>query len=382
MSDSGEKTEKATPRHLKKVREDGGLQKSQDLTGWISLAAGAALLPTLMDAAGRNGREQIATLRDLVNQPSVGEIVGFLGRSLQGVVWTLLPFMLAIMLVAILVNIIQGKGVFPSAKHLKPKLQNLNLVKGVKKIAGVQALWNGLKALLKTIAVGFVLYLIISGVMEIMGAAGHMSGQDIVNYGTDKMWLLIWASIIAGIIVSILDALFIFKKNQKQTKMSKQEVKEEYKQEEGDPQIKSQRRSRAMQMSRNRMMSDASDADVVVVNPTHYAVALKYEPGQGAPRVVAKGVDHLASRIREVALDNRVPMVEDVALARTLYTTADVGVEIPEELYTAVAQVLAFCLLLKRRGARGGVHKMPEHLFAQMAPHEPAGNERQSSGTS
>ena len=124
-------------------------------------------------------------------------------------------------------------------------------------------------------------------------------------------------------------------------------------------------------MSRNRMMNDAAEADVVVVNPTHYAVALKYEPGQGAPKVVAKGVDHLASRIREIALDNRVPMVEDVALARTLYSTAEIGVEIPEELYTAVAQVLAFCLLLKKRGARGGIHKMPQDLFAQMAPRDP-----------
>lgn len=363
MSDSGEKTEKATPHHLKKVREDGGLQKSQDLTGWISLAAGAAMLPMLMNEAANSGRNQVMAIRQLVHEHSINEIVAYLGLSLQGIVWTLLPFMLAIMLVAIIVNIIQGKGVFPSAKHLKPKLQNLNVIKGVKKVVGVQALWNGLKALLKTVAVGLVLYVIIAGVMEIMGAAGHMSGQDIVNYGTGKMWFLIWASIIAGIVVSILDALFIFKKNQKQTKMSKQEVKEEYKQEEGDPQIKSKRRSRALQMSRSRMMNDTADADVVVVNPTHYAVALKYEPGQGAPKVVAKGADHLASRIREIALDNRVPMVEDVALARTLYSTATVGMEIPEELYTAVAQVLAFCLLLKKRGARGGVHKMPGNLF-------------------
>lgn len=366
MSDSGEKTEKATPQHLKKVREEGGLQKSQDLTGWISLAAGAALLPTVISSAANNGREQLTTLKYLVSDPSLGEILAFLGQSLMSVLWTLLPFMLAIMLVAVLVNIIQGKGVFPSAKHLKPKLQNLNVIKGIKKIVGVQPLWNGLKALIKTIAVGVVLYVIISGVMEIMGAAGHMSGYDIVNYGNGKMWFLIWASVIAGIVVSVLDALFIFKKNQKQTKMSKQQVKEEYKQEEGDPQIKSQRRSRAMAMSRNRMMSDTAEADVVVVNPTHYAVALKYEPGQGAPKVVSKGVDHLASRIREVALDNRVPMVENVALARTLYSTAPVGMEIPEELYTAVAQVLAFCLLLKKRGARGGVHKMPDYLFDQM----------------
>lgn len=363
MSDSGEKTEKATPQHLKKVREEGGLQKSQDLTGWISLAAGAALMPTLIASASSNARDQLAQAVDFKQMPSTTEIVRMLGISMWSILWTLLPFMLAIMLVAILVNIIQGKGVFPSAKHLKPKLQNLNVVKGIKKVVGLQPLWNGMKALLKTLAVGVVLYVIISGVMEVMGAAGRMSMWDLVEYGYNKMWFLIWASVIAGVVVSVLDALFIFKKNQKQTKMSKQELKEEYKREEGDPLIKSQRRSRALAMSRNRMMNDAADADVVVVNPTHYAVALKYQPGEGAPKVVAKGVDHLASRIREIAIDNKIPQIEDVSLARTLYSTVPVGDGIPEELYTVVAQVLAFVLLLKRRGTRGGVHKMPSYLF-------------------
>lgn len=366
MSDSGEKTEKATPQHLKKVREEGGLQKSQDLTGWISLAAGAAMMPFMISAAGANAHNQVITALDLAKRGSLPEVVGFFGGALWTILLTLLPFMLAIMFVAVLVNIIQGKGVFPSSKHLKPKLQNLNLVKGVKKVVGVQAWWNGLKALLKTVAVGIVLYLIISGVMSLMSAAGRLSARDLVNYGTDKMWVLIWASVVAGIVVSVLDAMFIFKKNQKQTKMSKQELKEEYKREEGDPMIKSQRRSRALAMSRNRMMNDAAEADVVVVNPTHYAVALRYEPGRGAPKVVAKGVDHLASRIREVALDNRIPQVENIALARTLYSTVEVGTSIPEELYTAVAQILAFCLLLKKRGARGGVHKMPDYLFDKM----------------
>lgn len=366
MSDSGEKTEKATPRHLKKVREEGGLQKSQDLTGWIALAAGAAMMPSLINTAFENARFQALTAVNLKSTPTVDEMVQYFGSALQTIVWTLLPFMLAIMLVAVLVNIIQGKGVFPSAKRLKPKFQNFNIVKGFKRILGLQALWNGLKALLKTIAVGAVLYVIISGVTELMAAAGNMSLWNLIGYGYGKMWLLIWASVIAGIVVSVLDALFIFKKNQKQTKMSKQEIKEEYKQEEGDPMIKSQRRSRAIAMSRNRMIAEAADADVVVVNPTHYAVALKYEAGQGAPKVIAKGVDHVASRIREVAQDNRIPQVEEVSLARTLYSTVEVGTAIPEELYTAVAQVLAFVLILKKRGTRGGVHKMPSYLFEGM----------------
>ena len=365
MSDSGEKTEKATPRKMKKLREEGGLQKSQDLTGWISLAAGAALMPTLISTAGSNARTQVRQALDFSRLPSTEEIVSFLGRSLWGIVWTLLPFMLAIMIVAVLVNIIQGRGVFPSLKKLKPKFQNFNLVKGVKRVFGLQALWNGMKALIKTVAVGAVLYFVIVGVMDLMGLAGHVAALDLIQYGNDTMWVLLWASVVAGIVVSVLDALFIFRKNQKQTKMTKQEVKEEYKSEEGDPMVKSQRKALARAMTRNRMMADAAEADVVVVNPTHYAVALKYEVGKGAPKVVAKGVDHMASRIREIALDNKVPQVEDVALARTLYSTVNIGEDIPEELYTAVAQVLAFVMMLKKRGTRGGVHRLPEYLFGR-----------------
>lgn len=359
VSDSGEKTEKATPRKLKKVREEGGLQKSQDLTAWIALAGAGAVLPMVIRSGWETGQQQWREAMEFIRQPDLNRMSGFLGDSLWSVLTMLVPLLAVVTIIAVLVNIIQGGGVFPSLKKLKPKLQNFNLLKGMKRVFGVQALWNGLKALLKTIAVGVVLYFVIASMLGMMGVAGHMSLTDLVNYGWSKMWLLIWASIVGGIVMSILDALFIFKKNQKQTKMSKQEIKEEYKSTEGNPEIKAARRQRQMQMSRGRQMADTADADVVVVNPTHYAVALKYEPGQGAPKVVAKGVDHLASRIREIALDNKVPQVEDVALARTLYATVEVGTEIPEELYTAVAQVLAFCMMLKKRGTRGGVHRMP-----------------------
>lgn len=362
MSDSGEKTEKATPRKLKKVRQEGGLQKSQDLTAWISLAGAAAVLPLVGSSAYQAGREQINFLRELrTPEPDLNRVLDFLGDATWGILPTIIPLLLTVMLIAIIVNIVQGRGVFPSLKKLKPKFQNFNPVKGLKRVFGLQALWNGAKALLKTTAVGIVLYLVISSITDYMGLAGRLDTEALVNLVSGKLWLLIWASVIAGIALSFLDALFIFKKNQKQTKMSKQELKEEYKSTEGNPEIKSARRSRQMQMSRNRMMADTAEADVVVVNPTHYAVALRYDPGQGAPKVVAKGVDHLASRIREIALDNSVPQVEDVALARTLYATCEVGTEIPEELYTAVAQVLAFVMMLKKRGSAKGVHKMPTY---------------------
>jgi flagellar biosynthetic protein FlhB len=138
--------------------------------------------------------------------------------------------------------------------------------------------------------------------------------------------------------------------------MTKQEVKEEYKSNEGDPRLRGMRRARQLAMARSRMMGEVAKADVVVVNPTHVAVALRYDPVRGAPRVVAKGADHTAARIRAMAEEHRVPMVRDVPLARTLYQTCELGQEIPPELYTAVATVLAFIMTLKKRGSAAGVH--------------------------
>jgi flagellar biosynthetic protein FlhB len=154
------------------------------------------------------------------------------------------------------------------------------------------------------------------------------------------------------------DYAVVRKRNGKSLRMSKREVKDELKSSEGNPQMRGAIRSRAIAISRNRMIADVATADVVVLNPTHIAVALRYEAGQGAPRVVAKGGDHVAARIREAAARARVPMVEDVPLARTLYQVVEIGAEIPGDLFEAVARVLAFIMNLRRRGSASGSHKM------------------------
>jgi flagellar biosynthetic protein FlhB len=138
--------------------------------------------------------------------------------------------------------------------------------------------------------------------------------------------------------------------------MTKQEIKDEYKSAEGDPHVRGMRRARALAMARNRMMADVPTADVVVVNPTHVAVALRYDPARGAPRVVAKGADQVAARIRALAEQHRVPMVRDIPLARTLHKSCEIGQEIPPDLYKAVATVLAFIMTLKKRGSAAGTH--------------------------
>jgi flagellar biosynthesis protein FlhB len=143
----------------------------------------------------------------------------------------------------------------------------------------------------------------------------------------------------------------------KKLKMSKYEIQQEHKQSEGDPHIKAQRRATMLAMARNRMMSDVKDADVLLVNPTHVAVALKYEPEKGAPRVVAKGADEIATKLREIAAEARVPLVQDIPLARALHASCEIGQEVPAQLFTAVARVLAFVMHLTARGVVGGFHR-------------------------
>jgi flagellar biosynthetic protein FlhB len=164
---------------------------------------------------------------------------------------------------------------------------------------------------------------------------------------------------VAGLVMAGADYAMARRRTNKQTYMSKEDIKQEHKNTEGDPQLKGAIRSRQMAMSRNRMMAELPKADVVMVNPIHVAVALRYDPSRGAPRVIAKGAGAIAAKIREKASEYRIPMVEDVPLARLLYRTVELDQEIPPELYLAVARVLAFVMSLKARGSAAGLHRNP-----------------------
>lgn len=179
------------------------------------------------------------------------------------------------------------------------------------------------------------------------------------------------SAVVAGLILAAIDVFVVMRRNRKRTRMTKKEVKDENKSSEGDPLIRSQRRSRQLAMSRNRMMAAIVDADVVLVNPTHFAIALKYEPGKSAPRVVAKGAGVIALKIRERAETDRVPIVKDIPLTRALHSACDLGQEIPVELYNAVARVLAFVLALRTRGSaarRYGSDNGVAHVMNELVP--------------
>jgi flagellar biosynthetic protein FlhB len=192
---------------------------------------------------------------------------------------------------------------------------------------------------------------------QLVSSAGALPLSAITATFTDSAVLMIRVVAVTGLVIAIADYVIVRKRTMKELRMTKYEIQQEHKNSEGDPHVKAQRRATQMAMSRNRMMAEVADADVLLVNPTHVAVALKYEPDRGAPRVVAKGADEVAAKLRERAAEARVPLVQDVPLARALHASCEIGQEVPAQLFTAVARVLAFVMQLSARGVRGGFHR-------------------------
>ncbi len=352
-----ERTEQATHKRMKEVREKGQLSRSQDLTAWLGIGGAAAMMPAMIGRASQEGTDQLFTVGVIAANPEPQVALEVLGAGLGSFLDIAGPLFAVVVIVVLAGAAAQG-GV-----HLKKftgKYEQFNLVNGVKRVFGMQALWEGVKALLKTAVVGGVLYAVVQTMTPVLMSAGGLSVSTLLDSAADGATMLLQSAVLAGIALAIMDFYVVMMRNRKKTRMTKKEVKDENKNTDGDPLIKSQRRSRQLAMSRNRMIAAVSGADVVMVNPTHYAVAIKYEPGKSAPRVVAKGAGQVAARIREEAEATQVPIVQDIPLTRALHSACELGDEIPTELYTAVARVLAFVMALKKRGsAPSGVHTVP-----------------------
>ncbi|MBX9245162.1 EscU/YscU/HrcU family type III secretion system export apparatus switch protein [Actinotalea ferrariae] len=358
MSGGEDKTEKATPKRMKELRRDGALQRSQDVSAWLGIGVGALMLPVVLQSGSGAAVDQLSLVREVVANPTPELAVNALWDGMGSVLRTLAPMLGVVVLAAVVASAMQG-GIHISAKKLKPSFKQFNLAKGLKNTFGPQAGWNGAKAALKTAAIGIVLWTVVQGFVPLMLGSGTHSLSQILGAAGGGVADVIRTAVIAGLVLAALDVIVVMRRNRKQTRMSKKEIKDENKQAEGDPQLKGAIRSKQIAMSRNRMIAEVATADVVLVNPTHVAVALRYEPGKGAPRVVAKGAGHVAARIRAVAGDKRVPMVEDIPLARALHGACELNQEVPAHLFVAVAKVLAFVMALRRRGAAAGTHRAP-----------------------
>ncbi|GAA4158493.1 flagellar biosynthesis protein FlhB [Gryllotalpicola daejeonensis] len=356
MSDAQERTEKATERHLKEVRRKGRLTHSHDLPSWVALGASALTIPLVVGNAAQASVAQLLGVANVIADPDPARAVDALATGLSSVVPSLGALLGVAVLAIIASTLIQGGFRFRAPQF---KGENLNLAKGVTRLFGGQAMWQGAKSLLKAGGVGLALWLVVRALEPELLASGARSTSSLVGVAEKSVtWLLI-AAIAAGLVIAAFDVLVVMRRNRKQTMMTKREVRDEMKNTEGDPLVRQQRRARHLAATRGSMVQAVESASVVLVNPTTYAVALLYEPGASAPRVVAKGQGELAARIRETATKHRVPLVRDVPLTRALHAQVAVGREIPPEFFTPIAQVLAFVAMLKTRGAASGVRDNP-----------------------
>ena len=376
--DSGaEKTEDASPRRLEKAREEGDIPRSRELATFaVLMVAGGGLWITGGSLVGRlsSALESGLSLdREQIYNPNV--LLERIASDVGGVILACLPLAFAIMLVALAAPLMIGGFNF-SSKAFMPNFMKLNPITGIGNMFSSNAMVEFLKAIAKTVLVGAVAWVVIMSQKEaVLGLAveplgagtGHVA--DLIA----RAFLFIVGSL--GLI-ALIDAPYQIWHYNNKLKMTRQEMIQESKESDGNPQIKGKIRQMQMQMARNRMMQNVPTADVVVTNPTHYAVALKYSDGQkGAPRVVAKGADEVAAKIRELAKEHKVALLEAPALARALYKHTEIDDEIPEKLYSAVAEVLAYGFQLRNYSKAGGQYpdrptKLP--VPPEMDPLNPA----------
>lgn len=353
---TGEKTEKPTPKRLKEARKEGQVARTPEFGGWLGLLAVAMTLGPLMEREVDALRTLMATNLTVIERPTPELALVLLGEAAWHMFWALFLLGAAIMVIGVVSALAQG-GFYLAPKMTKPTAKKLNPITGAKRIFGPQAWWEGVKMLVKSAVVAVLAYQAIKGIMPLVG--GLMPISTVLAVVDDQVTRLMLTVGLAGLVMAAADYAMARRRINKQVKMSKYDVKQEHKQTEGDPLVKSAIRSRQLAAARNRMIADVADADVVLVNPTHVAVALRYDPERGAPRVVARGAGAIAAKIRERASEERVPTVQDVPLARAVYRGCEVGQEIPRELWAAVAQVLAFVFSRRAQGQHGGEHRTP-----------------------
>ncbi|WES66593.1 flagellar biosynthesis protein FlhB [Superficieibacter sp. HKU1] len=363
--DSEDKTESPTPQRLEKAREEGQIPRSRELTSLLILLVGVSVIWIGGESLARRLAGLLSTgLRfdhSIINDPNL--ILGQIIRLIREAMFGLLPLITGVVIVALVAPVMLGGLVF-SGKSLSLKLDKLNPLPGLKRMFSAQSVAELVKALLKAVLVGSVTgFYLWSHWPDMM----HLISQSPLTAMGNALDLVgLCALLVAlGVIPMVgFDVFWQIHSHLKKLRMSRQDIRDEFKQSEGDPHVKGRIRQMQRAAARRRMMADVPKADVIVTNPTHYSVALQYDENKmSAPKVVAKGAGLVALRIRELAAEHRVPVLEAPPLARALYRHAEIGQQIPGQLYAAVAEVLAWVWQLKRWRLAGGQRpQKPENL--------------------
>ncbi|MFX4261941.1 flagellar biosynthesis protein FlhB [Pelotomaculum propionicicum] len=346
-----ERTEQATPRRLQESRRKGQVARSTDLTGALILLAMVALLYTIQDQFLLDLQRYFTYYFSSAAEVRVTEksLLPILNNAALFSLSLIAPFFVVALLVAVASNLAQVGFLF-TTEVLKPRLDILNPMSGLQKMFSTRSLVELLKSVLKFIIIGGITYYLIKANLGDLMLVFNLSPEGLYKTIIGFIITVAWWGALAYFALAVLDYMYQRYDYKKSLMMSKQEVKEEFRQSEGDPHIKARQREMRRSMSMNKIITEVPQATVVVTNPTHLAVALKYRQGEmSAPVVVAKGADWLAERIRDIARDNKVPLVEDKETAQFLYHTVEIGQEIPIEIYQAVAQILAMVHRLKAR---------------------------------
>lgn len=349
-----DKTEKATPKKRQDQRKEGNVLQSKEVVTAVSVLGIFSIVRLLAEFLIKNllsfntrVYERIGTF-----EVTADNLQGLTVEMITVVVIVVGPVCAAAMLLGIIPTLAQTKGLF-TMKSVRPKFSRLNPLEGIKKLFSLQALAGIVKGLIEVIAIGVLIYNEIKERMPVILSLMDCGIMQGIAYTALSIYDLVMTICIVLVFVAAADFLFQWWQFEKKLKMSKQEVKDEFKQMEGDPQIKSKIKQRQREMAQSRMMQEVPTSDVVIRNPTHYAVALRYDQDKNrAPQVVAKGKDHIAMKIVQIAEENDVYCMENPTLARALYAQVDLGREIPFELYDAVAEVLTVVYREKNKTLR------------------------------
>ena len=351
---SGEKTEKATPKRKREAREKGQIFKSVEVNTALTLLVMFGVLSIFGQTIVENIKNLLRYFFSM-NPPEqfdVAAIMKMFGDAVSMFFGIMAPILIAAFAAGLVTNLVQVGFIF-STKALAPKFDRINPLSGIKRIFSTRTLLDLVKAIIKIAILGWVAY---NDFQAHMDDFKGLMGQDVPVAVADFVDIIISTAFdlaIAFAIFAPFDYMYQRWKYNKDLMMTKQEIKDEYKLTEGNPQIKGRIAQKQRQMSRMRMVQAVKDADVVITNPTHFAVALEYKEGKNtAPMVVAKGKDYLAQRIKERAKEENVQIVENKPLAQALYFFCEVGDEVPEDMYKAVAEVLAYVYRMKKQGGR------------------------------
>ncbi|WP_044529249.1 flagellar biosynthesis protein FlhB [Herbaspirillum sp. B65] len=382
-----ERTEPATGKRIERAREQGDVPRSRELATTLMLLVGGSCVWLFSGPVVTSLDRILVATMSFERAAAFDPVVMFnmLSAHLIDVAVALIPLAFLMTLAAMAAPLMLGGWLF-NVQSLAPKFGKLNPISGFANMFSINSLVELGKAVLKTLLVGIVAWVAIRGQLDAVMGLGVESLKTAGAHSAYLLWVSFITIVSALVLIAALDVPYQIWNYGRKLRMTREEVKQEHKESEGDPHIKGKIRAMQRAMARRRMMAEVPTADVVVTNPTHYAVALKYTEGKmGAPKVVAKGADDIAAKIRELAREHKVPLLEAPPLARALHTHTEIGDEIPEALYTAVAEVLAYVFQLRTYGKFGGNRpveptelNVPKELDPATAPKKPRGAKNRS----